>query len=192
MNPGMAPIKTNNNRICSIQMKENTELSAAHCVQVWWRHQTYCLSTGRTVGLCVQVRWRHRTDGLSPGRTAGLPAGLVGQFVIKTYSRVFIIFYSLNSFSFNFNPAVRSLIPSEINSYFLHLYPLKLEVVLVTPIHRAANNYCRWWECHRQLLVQLVQCRQESIRSVCLAVDVYGLQCTKKTNEKALSLSRHL
>ena len=104
-----------------------------------WGYRTDGLNPGRTVGQCVQMRWGHRTDGLSSGRTVGLSAGVVGQFVIKRYSREFITFYSLNSFSFNFDPAVCSLIPSKINSYLLRLCPFKLEVVLVIPNHRAAN-----------------------------------------------------
>ena len=77
INQSMAPVKTNK-KICSTQVKENTELSqrCALCAGVVG-HRADGLSPGRTVGLCTGVVG-HRTDGLSPGRTDGLCTGVVG------------------------------------------------------------------------------------------------------------------
>ena len=77
MNQSMAPVKTNK-KICSTQVKENTELSqrCALCAGVVG-HRADGLNPGRTVGLCTGVVG-HRTDGLSPGRTVGLCTGVVG------------------------------------------------------------------------------------------------------------------
>ena len=86
MNPSMAPVETSN-KICSTQVKENTERSAVLCVKVWWEH---------------------RTDRIPWQDCWALCAGVVGQFVIKKYPQVFITFYSFNSFSFNLNPTTPS------------------------------------------------------------------------------------
>ena len=110
--------------------REHRTQRCALCTGVGWQSKPWqdCWA------LCIGGAG-HPTDGLNPGRTVGLSAGVVGQFVSKSYS--------LNSFSFNFNPAVCSLIPFKIRMYMLRLCPFKLEVVLVTPIHTAANICCR-------------------------------------------------